>query len=184
MGKFKHPVLRRGDSGQDVKNMQSCLHDRGYLPQAGVDGVFGQHTEDAVKLYQFHRWCNSPVPPFGHSPLPNPPPPFPNPAPCGLLAQNWPLLVDGVVGFNTWSRLDPEEEKKGDKGPKGTVTGETVRLGQSLLNLGPPIPSPLLAIDGDFGPKTDAAVRAFQTARGLTVDGIIGDDETWPALHS
>ncbi len=29
-------------------------------------------------------------------------------------------------------------------------------------------------IDGDFGGKTDTAVRSFQTAQGLTVDGLVG----------
>jgi murein L,D-transpeptidase YcbB/YkuD len=29
-------------------------------------------------------------------------------------------------------------------------------------------------IDGDFGGKTDTAVKSFQTAQGLTVDGIVG----------
>ncbi|MCP4327995.1 MAG: hypothetical protein GY791_06110 [Alphaproteobacteria bacterium] len=38
------------------------------------------------------------------------------------------------------------------------------------------------AIDGDFGGKTDTAVRAFQRATGLTADGIAGDD-TWEALE-
>lgn len=36
-------------------------------------------------------------------------------------------------------------------------------------------------IDGIFGPRTEAAVRAFQRANGLTVDGIVGP-RTWAAL--
>lgn len=35
--------------------------------------------------------------------------------------------------------------------------------------------------DGDFGPSTDKAVRAFQKLKGLSVDGVIGKD-TWTAL--
>lgn len=36
-------------------------------------------------------------------------------------------------------------------------------------------------IDGDFGSLTDAAVRAYQKKKGLTVDGIVGK-QTWTAL--
>jgi putative chitinase len=36
-------------------------------------------------------------------------------------------------------------------------------------------------IDGDYGPRTEGAVRAFQATKGLTVDGWVGA-QTWGAL--
>ena len=48
--------------------------------------------------------------------------------------------------------------------------GSHVREIQTLLNQR----GAHLTVDGIFGPKTDAAVRAFQASHGLTVDGIVG----------
>jgi len=63
--------------------------------------------------------------------------------------------------------------RRGSRGPA------VVRLQQAIAALGfDPGPA-----DGKFGARTEAAVRAYQTARGLTVDGIVGP-QTWAALHA
>ena len=46
----------------------------------------------------------------------------------------------------------------------------TVRSLQYLLNAH----GAGLAVDGLFGARTDVAVRAFQRAHGLVVDGVVG----------
>jgi peptidoglycan hydrolase-like protein with peptidoglycan-binding domain len=53
-------------------------------------------------------------------------------------------------------------------------SGHPVKTLQHLLNQH----GSSLAVDGIFGPKTDAAVRAFQGSNNLTVDGIAGP-KTW-----
>ena len=35
------------------------------------------------------------------------------------------------------------------------------------------------SVDGDFGPKTEAAVKAYQQDRAVHVDGIVGDQTWW-----
>lgn len=48
------PVLKRGSTGQPVKDFQQGLKDLGYDP-GPVDGTFGADTEAAVKAFQSDR---------------------------------------------------------------------------------------------------------------------------------
>ena len=54
-------------------------------------------------------------------------------------------------------------------------SGTAVRQLQEALKEAGHGPGP---IDGEFGPATEAAVRAFQQEKGIAVDGIVGDI-TW-----
>jgi murein L,D-transpeptidase YcbB/YkuD len=59
------------------------------------------------------------------------------------------------------------------EGDKGDATRE-IQTGLNTLGYG-------LVVDGDFGPKTTAAVIDFQSTHGLTADGVVGE-YTWAAL--
>ena len=54
------------------------------------------------------------------------------------------------------------------------ATGDLVKQIQAKLGV---------ELAGNFGPKTEAAVRAFQRAKGLVPDGIVGPT-TWAALDA
>lgn len=61
---------------------------------------------------------------------------------------------------------------------KNGSRGDQVEELQALLNAKY---GSTLEIDGIFGEKTEQAVKAFQKANGLTVDGVVGP-KTWAAL--
>ncbi|MDO7281751.1 peptidoglycan-binding domain-containing protein [Shouchella clausii] len=77
--------------------------------------------------------------------------------------------MDGIPGPKTYNAA-----RNVRKGAKGNLT----RVLQALLYMAGQNPGPF---DGHFGDGTEKAVRAFQKAKGLTVDGIAGKN-TWKAL--
>jgi peptidoglycan hydrolase-like protein with peptidoglycan-binding domain len=99
------------------------------------------------------------------------------------------LTVDGVVGPATWSLIglhgqetltpppsalaEPTtgQSRPAATGSEGSGAGAVRRL-QSALRL---------AVDGEFGPATEAAVRRLQARHGLTVDGVVGP-ATWSLI--
>lgn len=81
---------------------------------------------------------------------------------------------------------DEVAAKLGSSNPPDPVTWPLVRQGdsgavvQTVQHLLRQAGATIVA-DGAFGPATDSAVRAFQSAHGLTVDGLVGS-QTWPEL--
>jgi peptidoglycan hydrolase-like protein with peptidoglycan-binding domain len=138
------PTLGRGSHGAEVRRLQRVLVMITLLDYRGIDGIFGLHTEVAVRSFQVGEG----------------------------------LTVDGIVGPATWKALpaDPDTPELA-KGAKGR---EVSALQEGLQSFrGPGTPTDPGPIDGDFGPRTVAAVRAYQVNRRLRVDGIVGDRTWW-----
>lgn len=147
------PTIQRGSKGEAVKIAQRALIARGYpVGPAGADGIFGIHTYRAVLNYQFDRSAGQ------------------------FWALTYPLVVDGIVGPQTWGRLVPATIRQGS-------TGTGVRLAQNILKSSGNPPWDPGPIDGIFGPKTERAVTNFQSDLNIKADGIVGP-VTWTALWS
>jgi len=146
-------MLGLGSRGAQVASLQSALAQAGFSPGA-VDGDFGPKTRAAVQAFQRARG----------------------------------LTVDGVVGPQTWAALrSAPSAASGPTAPapsagapvlrQGDFGADVQRLQQALQRQGF---SPG-GVDGSFGPQTRAAVVAFQRAKGLSADGVVGP-ATWRAL--
>lgn len=138
------PLLRRGSSGDAVRQLQQALQDLGFSPGA-VDGQFGPTTESAVKAFQRHVGIH----PDGV---------------CGEITwtnideadQSEPVLRKGSRGLPV-RRLQKRStlagfEMGGVDGTFGAKTESGVRTIQRDHHL---------HVDGVVGPQTWAVVAAF-----------------------
>lgn len=87
-------------------------------------------------------------------------------------------IGEAVLGYFTSS--EAESTRQAPRTLASGATGRYVEYLQRTLNARLN-PSPGLAIDGDFGPRTEAAVRSFQEKSKLEISGIVAA-ETWHAL--
>ncbi|MDE7246742.1 MAG: LysM peptidoglycan-binding domain-containing protein [Lachnospiraceae bacterium] len=168
-------ALRTGSTGLDVQTIQTYLERirRNYPAIPAITdgaGVFGESTRAAVTKFQ----------------------------------SIFNLSPDGIVGKATWNKLSylytsvtrlAELDSEGTSLGIGTVppssvlrpgsSGQDVITLQYLLNVAAEFNSaiPAPAQDGKFGRETQQSVAAFQSAVGLTPDGIVGP-LTWQALYN
>jgi len=150
-----YATLRSGSYGNDVKTLQTRLNELGYSCGT-VDGSFGSKTLAAVRAFQSK---NS-------------------------------LVVDGIVGTQTWTALNSDSAVKNTATTTtSTASYPTVKYGSTGSYVGK-LQERLNAlgyncgsVDGSFGAKTLAAVKAYQKKAGLSVDGIVGA-KTWAALYA
>jgi lysozyme family protein/peptidoglycan hydrolase-like protein with peptidoglycan-binding domain len=156
-------VLRRGSRGPAVAALKKQLRAwfdaaaPGEWKRFGVSAndVFGAGTEKAVKVFQTRAG----------------------------------LLSDGEVGPLTRGALKQKPRRlaratssksKGlpfEGGLKRNATGQRVRSVQGWLSL----QRVQVAVDGEFGPATEQAVKTFQGRNGLPQTGVV-DAATWAAL--
>lgn len=80
------------------------------------------------------------------------------------------IQADGIIGPNTWRLIASKCLTCSEKKYKNSVW--TAALQELLTQL---------TVDGIFGSKTKAALKAFQSANGLTADGVCGP-ASWNAL--
>jgi peptidoglycan hydrolase-like protein with peptidoglycan-binding domain len=77
------------------------------------------------------------------------------------------LPVDGVAGPKTTTAL------AGDAPTKKPTQRDAIAMVQAQLGV---------QVDGEFGPETYEAIKAFQASRNIGVDAVVGP-QTWKALH-
>jgi peptidoglycan hydrolase-like protein with peptidoglycan-binding domain len=89
------------------------------------------------------------------------------------------LIVDGIVGLNTWAALPSYREASPSLQQESTAPVvawlQQVLAGADIVIQFTPYSGP---IDGIFGAETESAVRALQAWAGTSVTGSVGDD-TW-----
>lgn len=138
--------LRLGSTGDKVRNLQQDLTTLGYY-WADITGSFGSKTETSVKNFQ----------------------------------EKNNLTVDGVAGSKTLDAIADAVARKGGSSAGSSYGSDTylklnsqgtavTQLQTDLKQLG----YYYADITGNFGEKTEAAVKEFQKDNGLTADGVAG----------
>lgn len=94
----------------------------------------------------------------------------------------WTRFLDLVRHGPTLTEHERDDEMREGSPREGDVRKLQTRLNNVAKDVG----FARLKVDGDFGPKTKAAVEAFQRSQGLTADGIVSmatAEQLWALAH-
>ena len=171
-----HPVFTDASitvPGLTVKTVQQDLNKSG--AHLAVDGVIGPLTTQAIRAFQAQHGLtiDGIVGPKTAAALEH----------AGVVHHPAPYPLPGHEVFGLWN-YPGTDKVTGKSWESETRSGDPRFDKQSIRNLIKTIQGRLgVAQDGVYGPKTEAAVKAFQKAHKLTVDGLVGRG-TWAVLFA
>lgn len=147
-----YATLKLGDTGSEVKNMQSALVTLGYLT-GNADGKFGQKTLEAVVNFQKGNGLTS----------------------DGKAGNQTLTALYGTAGAGGSTNAGDSGSTVTSTGTGGSlVLGNSGSAVQSLQTALTSLGYNTYGTDGKFGNATLKAVKAFQRANNLTADGKAG----------
>jgi cell wall-associated NlpC family hydrolase len=171
-------LLSFGDRGEAVKHIQNFLLEAGYYHHE-KDGIFGAHTQEAVKNYQKDNGLVI----------------------DGIVGEETYVHLTGVTvkvksnpsDENINSPIYSAQEELDDNSTSPVIVPTIVKIekndlssvdflqngdtGQAVKDLQKLLKNKgyfVNRIDGVFGPRTEAAVRTYQNQNNLVADGIAG----------
>ena len=152
-------LLKKGDKGDSVRELQNRLIELGYL-SGKADGVYGTSTENAVKAFQkVSRLASD-----GKA----------GSVTQAVLYANGALKADGSVARPSETASPANASGSGSYATlkRGMTSDDVKDLQQALKDLGY-FPSST-KVTGYYGSQTQLAVQKFQKASSLAQDGIAG----------
>lgn len=172
---YEATTLRHGSRGEEVAALQQALISLGYL-KGNADGIYGNRTENAVRSFQKKNrltadgLAGAKTRALIQSLLAG--------AAASPIRDNAGQVAAEPSASDTGKSAEPSAPSASSAWFSGSYaairsgqTGSRVRLLQRAL-----ISLKYLkgSADGKFGPATLAAVKAYQKAAGLSVDGVAG----------
>ena len=151
--------LKIGSRGDGVKSLQQTIMKAGFTVVGGADGIFGVLTATALKSFQNANGLDT----------------------SGVVDDATAAVLAKVGGGTTDSAHDPTTTTSPLLGLRyGSIGSDVKALQEALIAAGISVRG---GADGVFGPATQAALKQYQQAKGVSQSGVV-DESTANVLAS